>query len=740
METNQLQPRIWASVWQSLRDRLQPDLWASLWRNLKKIDKGKINKLPIALRNAVAVAVPLGIGIAIGNPLGGTAMATGALNVSYSDGSDPYAQRARRMLAWSFIGAIAVFTGSVTRSNHQLATLITMVWAFGAGMQLAISPKAGDLGLNTLVALIVFSARGPTDMRGTIGGTLLVLGGGLLQTTLALLLWPVNRHEPERRAVSSVYSELAEGIATPATGLLAAPLKQPSAEVQDTLRALGRDFSLHGERFCYLFDQTDRIRLSAFHLQQSVRLREHQKLHASDSGEFALTNHVQKLFSLASQLLLAVSDSLRSGKERPGVKQWSDALHAEMEAIHQLAEESDTGAQEISKAADVFAGQLRSVARMCGSATVDNLGIDLIERHESPWRSELKSWTGALRANLSLQSAICRHALRLAIWVGIADAISRAVSWQRSYWIPMTLVVILKPDFTTTLSRGLLRLAGTLGGLLLATGLYHALPNSALTQLLLVGIFAFVLRLYGPANYGVFSVAISGLIVFLIAATGVAPSEVVLLRGTNTIAGGLLALVAYLLWPTWERRRIAEVLAALIDALRFYFQRFMQNLLQGASESNTEEARQAWRRARSDAEGSVERISSEPNITAGRIGLLTSMLASSHALAESIMEMEAGTFQISVGHSEALSNFARDVEFTLYYLSAALRGSAAAVEVLPKLREDHRRLMQTRTALGPAQEPIVLGTDRITTTLNTLREQVQRYIGLNPVLHTKAAP
>ncbi len=732
METTQLEPKVRSALWRSLRDHLHPGFWVSLWQVLKKVDKGKINSLPIAFRNALGVGIPLGIGIAIGNPLGGTAMAVGALNVSFSDGSDPYAQRARRMLAWSLIGAIAVFTGSVTRTHYGLATLITMAWAFWAGMQLSISVKAGDLGLNTLVTLIVFSARGPSGMRGTVDGTLLVLGGGLLQTTLALLLWPVNRDEPERRAVSSVYAELSKGIAMPTSDLLAAPLKQPNVEVQDTLRALDRDFSLNGKRFRYLFDQTDRIRLSAFHLQQLSQFRHHQNSHLPSDGTPTLLEHVQRLFSVASQLMLAVSESLASGSESSPVKQWSAALEAEMDTIHCLTATADSGAQDLGKAADVFAGQVRSVARLTGSATGKKFGVELEQEGNKPWRRELKSWTDALRANFSLQSSICRHALRLAVWVGIADAISRAVSWQRSYWIPMTLAVILKPDFTTTLSRGLLRLTGTLIGLLLATGLYHALPNSALTQLLLVGFFTFALRLYGPANYGVFSVAVSGLIVFLIAATGVAPAQVVLLRGTNTIVGGLLALVAYLLWPTWERRRVSEVLAASIDALRLYFQRLMQDLLQGRSESNTAEVRQALRRTRSDAEGSVERIGSEPSITPGRLSLLSSMLASSHALAESIMGMEAGTFHMTVGHSEALASFAKDVEFTLYYLSAALRGSVAAAEVLPRLREDHRRLVQARTALGPAQEPIVLGTDRITTTLNTLREQVESYIGVKP--------
>jgi hypothetical protein len=72
--------------------------------------------------------------------------------------------------------------------------------------------------------------------------------------------------------------------------------------------------------------------------------------------------------------------------------------------------------------------------------------------------------------------------------------------------------------------------------------------------------------------------------------------------------------------------------------------------------------------------------------------------------------------------------FAKDVEFTLYFVAAALRDSSPAVQTLPKLRDDHRRLVQARNAFSPADQFLLIETDRITTSLNTLREQVMRYV------------
>jgi uncharacterized membrane protein YccC len=341
------------------------------------------------------------------------------------------------------------------------------------------------------------------------------------------------------------------------------------------------------------------------------------------------------------------------------------------------------------------------------------------------------SWIATLRANLDFRSAICRHAIRLSLCVALGDAIERSLSWQRAYWLPMTIAVVLKPDFTSTFSRGILRLLGTFGGLLLATALYHLLPASAVWQLLLVGVFTFFLRCLGPANYGVFTVAISGLIVFLIAATGVAPGEVIAQRGANTAAGGILALIAYALWPTWERTQVSDAMADMLDSSRLYFRAILQRFASDRPglDAELDDARRDWRRSRSAAEASVDRVSSEPGTTAAKRECLTAMLASSHALIHAVMGLEAGITQTPI-HTppETLVTFANDVEFTLYFLAAALRGSYTAGQALPELREDYRRMLETRDGFAANDEYVLIETDRLTVSLNTLREQVLRYV------------
>src|SRR5262249_5641427 len=153
-----------------------------------------------------------------------------------------------------------------------------------------------------------------------------------------------------------------------------------------------------------------------------------------------------------------------------------------------------------------------------------------------------------------------------------ASFIGRLLHSHRAYWAPMTAVIVLKPDFTATITRGILRFAGTFAGLAIATALFAVFSPPAAVQIALIVGFMFLMRWAGPANYGVLVLALTGLVVLLFAMTGVPPGEVVAARALNTAIGGTLALAVVILWPTWERTQIGEALARLLEAYRTYFQ------------------------------------------------------------------------------------------------------------------------------------------------------------------------
>ena len=188
--------------------------------------------------------------------------------------------------------------------------------------------------------------------------------------------------------------------------------------------------------------------------------------------------------------------------------------------------------------------------------------IDGVQRLRDP--------IAVVRANLSPDSAVLRHAVRLGLLVSASDLVVRLAGIDRGYWVPLTVLVVLRPTFTTTFERASMRVIGTIVGLLLATGLLHWVPGGDWYHVALIALFFFAMRLAGPDNLGPSAIALSALVVVLLSIAGIPPHSTLVQRGLATLVGGALALVAALLSPVWERQLLPDRLGDLLRAYREY--------------------------------------------------------------------------------------------------------------------------------------------------------------------------
>jgi uncharacterized membrane protein YccC len=688
------------------------------WRTVIRFDASKIAP-EIAIRNTIGIVLPLIAGAALGNVAAGAVGALGALNVSYSDSRDPYSIRARRMLGASVFVGLAVFIGALSGRNNAAAVMAGSLWAFGAGMLVVLGLKAGNLGVTTLVTLVVFAARpmGPLDAAET---GLVAFAGALLQTGLAIAFWPVRPYGPERQIVGALYAALSQVARSASAPALAPPASAQITEAREALATLAGDHAAEAERYVFLLSQAERIRLSLLTLR---RLR--ARLGRDERGHEA-AEAVGRVLEASSTVLESIGKRLLDGKS-PIVL---DGFNAMARELNQSAAQSDGGLlgaaiRDALQQTDALAGQLRTAVRLTSGSVVAEAQTD----RGISWRRRFYGRLAKLRANLSPHSTAFRHAIRLAICLGIGDAIGRSLSEQRTYWIPMTIAIILRPDFTSTFTRGVLRLGGTLAGLLLATVLFHFVHGGGVGfDIAMLAVFAFLLRCIGPANYGIFVTAVSALVVLLIAITGVDPNAVIGARAMNTAAGGALALIAYWIWPTWERTQAGAVLAEMLEAYRDYFRAVVAAYNGSATAAAAlDRQRDNGRRARSNAEASVDRVASEPGVTPERAGLLTAILASSHGFAHAAMAIESALYQTAPAPPRpVVLEFARQVDPTLTALAGALRGDGLP-QRLPDLRAAHNAILKSPESLNERYALINTETDRIVTSLNTLREQIEKW-------------
>src|SRR5262249_20931935 len=72
----------------------------------------------------------------------------------------------------------------------------------------------------------------------------------------------------------------------------------------------------------------------------------------------------------------------------------------------------------------------------------------------------------SLRDTLSPASVELQHALRVAIVATAAALVAAAFHLERSYWVTLTVIIVLQPHAVATVRRGLQRVGGTvIGGL-----------------------------------------------------------------------------------------------------------------------------------------------------------------------------------------------------------------------------------------------------------------------------------
>jgi uncharacterized membrane protein YccC len=638
----------------------------TFWQSVTRIEWEKSNPW-MGLRNALGVvlSVPAGLNAA-----------TGALNVAFTDSGVPYFQRAKRMLAASALVAVAVCAGGISAQNHLLRLVVSTCWAFAAGMLVALDQTAADLGAISLVTLLVFSALSLDPERAANAG-FWAFCGGVLQTALSVATWPIRPHAPEQRALAEVFNALADSAGSaPATE--APPVTAQITYAQDTIQA---------ERLQMLLSQAERIRLGLLTLARLRRRLDRE------------TETIDRFFAVSVGILRALAEC------KP-----ASALE-----LRELADRMPV--REVRRQMDSLAGQFRAALDIAARTVPE--GAEQFERREAKqaWYLRLRGTLATLRANLSLHSAACRHAIRLAVCVAIAEALADGLGLRRSYWAPMTIAIVLKPDFSSTFSRGVLRLAGTFAGLAFSTALLHFMPEQRGVELSLLAVSIFAARAYGPANYGIAATAITAMVVLLTGLSGIAPGSVIVPRALNTVLGGAIALTAYAAWPTWERTQMAETIARMLDSYREYFHQVRMG-----DPRSIDRARVAGRRARTNLEASVARFVVEPGNSPGQMPALLALLANSHRMIHAMMAVEAGlSISRSAGKCPEFHTLATDVEMTLGKLAGALRGAPLAPSAVPDLREDHESLL---AAGGPES----VETDRIVNSLNTLTLDVQRWL------------
>ena len=162
--------------------------------------------------------------------------------------------------------------------------------------------------------------------------------------------------------------------------------------------------------------------------------------------------------------------------------------------------------------------------------------------------------------NLSFSSNLFRHALRFTVAVLFAFILGTVLEIHNTYWIVLTILVIMRPNYGLTKERSKDRIIGTLIGATVAISIVLLTQNVVVyaTMAIVSLIFAFALI---QENYKFAAALITINVIFVYSLINPDAFEVIQYRVTDTIIGAIIAIVAnYLLWPSWEVNNLKDVL------------------------------------------------------------------------------------------------------------------------------------------------------------------------------------
>ena len=141
---------------------------------------------------------------------------------------------------------------------------------------------------------------------------------------------------------------------------------------------------------------------------------------------------------------------------------------------------------------------------------------------------------------------VYRFGIRLAVVLAVSCEIYRRWAVPSGYWIPMTAMLVLKPAFNETVKRALARIGGTLGGAVLTSYLVAHLQPTPVMLAVLVVLFAFLSYSTLNVNYAMYTIFLTGYIVFLLSLANLPGMVIAHRRAISTIVGGMLALLVHL--------------------------------------------------------------------------------------------------------------------------------------------------------------------------------------------------
>src|SRR6201996_7718542 len=706
-----------AGWFRSSRRMLAAELSHGGWLNFGPFRWSAVD-VPRALRAGIGMVTPLAVGLATGHLEYGVFAALGAQPAGIV----------------SFQGASRTWVGGVAAwaSGWWLFPAV-LAFSYLAGLLGALGQRFGVVGLQWAIQLVIASAI-PLPPGDAAVRAALVLAGGLWQGALVIASWTGSRSGQERASLATAYRALARYAEDSCRHPVAAASAGEPPPAFDFAAVTDPNPLLRAQeryRFLLLIEEAERIRVSL--------------------AAVARYGAQCTLLEPAARALYELADALEARRDHAGRAAALDEMLAGIKL---------PAGVPWRWAGAALLGELRGAVRIVRRLDERDVGPTPDPpprpvRRRVIWRSNVKSALENMAAAAGTETEAGRHALRLAVVAGVGELIAQASGLPHSYWIVLTILIVLRPDYASTIYRGVQRAGGTVvgAGLGLATALLlHAGPAvlvaaTGVTMTAAYAVFA--------VNYLLYAVFLTDFVVILLALLGDTAEQTVEARLIGTGIGAALALIGYLVWPSWEGESAQQKLARLFESQAAFAALLLRSFARPGPPDNAaiQAAARAARRARTNAEASADRLADEPpqppltaRLAYGLTGIGRRLAHASltlHAALDSTHPRSAPAGTLPGDAARAVTEYAAATERAAAVVAGALRSLRPPAD-MPPLRELQSAVYQDFSAdpavpleaaagevappLGTAGLETVLGraTDEYTDALDTAADVLRQ--------------
>ncbi|MCC7679367.1 FUSC family membrane protein [Janthinobacterium sp. FW305-128] len=514
----------------------------------------------------------------------------GALCTTLMDMPSPLRHKFNEMLASVLLCSAVTLLISLCGPVQWLLMTVLVVVSFLASMMVVYGKKSMPLQLAALFIMTMSMEHQMTWQQSFHHAGLFMLGG-LIYLAYAMAIAWVLRHRIKQQVLAEALFELAAYI-------------DIKADFYDTRFNLTEQFNKLVRHQSILADRQqasrDLILRSHKNSKDAIVVQVHVCM--LDLYELILSTHTD--YALLRQHL-ADSDVLKSlhdlaykaardieavayavTRKRASYAQISyDREWAEIEAeIARLHAKGD-GAQEALATLRAQRNKIRAILKMIAELHLATQkvyadvpfwsGADM-----APFLSQQKYELKTLLANLRLDSPVFRFALRVSMAISVGLLIGHWLPYAaHSYWIVLTIVIILRPTFSMTRQRRADRIIGTIiGCIITAIVIRFVHSNIVLMAILFLSIVATPTFIYLRYRYTAIAVSL----MILLQMHLVAPSNPNLVseRLIDTLIGAAVATVFSFVLANWEYQSLPRLVRQVLNVNLSYMQASFA-LLQG---------------------------------------------------------------------------------------------------------------------------------------------------------------